>query len=588
MKKIIALMMLCLLLCAMSATAFAAKVRIMDTYNYDYDNNELDDDYYCPYIEIEEKSDTYSLPQYNALGLVKPENKEFYGWRIYGLHGYSVHYKPGCKIDVSSDNVLNTNGVVRLVAEYIDEGAQTYEVKLISDEFNENKVVGYYGPVSTAEGSNLIELAYPYQCGFGTDWENIEYFLHWEVIEGNIEMFDPSDEPDDPSLWGMFPRALADDPDILNPEDYFYVNSDLVIKAIWKNGGGNTQPPAPQYNVSASSDGNGEVSVSKSQAKAGDTITITVKPNGGYGLKELKAISDETVNIVNNAFVMPACNVEIQATFEKRNEVIFDANGGECTVAKTAVNANNKLDELPKATHANKLFIGWFTAKDGGEAVTKDTVFAETETTVYAHWYDAQHTTKPEDNAFYADIDMDDSDILNLLIDDEDMADQKNIIVYLSVKEEEESKVDPTEKDAITAKAGEDKIAAYLNVQLFKKIGDKDAFPISNTKGKVHIMLQLDDEIVSQIPGNAVKDSFYIIYYHEGNATKIEANFNTATRVLDFYADEFSTYSLVYKTRNANVSLPQTGDNSLRIDFLFVAMLASLVGLRLMAKKRIN
>lgn len=38
----------------------------------------------------------------------------------------------------------------------------------------------------------------------------------------------------------------------------------------------------------------------------------------------------------------------------------------------------------------------------------------------------------------------------------------------------------------------------------------------------------------------------------------------------------------------AAASMPSTGDNSLRIDFLFVAMLASLVGLRLMAKKRIN
>ncbi len=37
-----------------------------------------------------------------------------------------------------------------------------------------------------------------------------------------------------------------------------------------------------------------------------------------------------------------------------------------------------------------------------------------------------------------------------------------------------------------------------------------------------------------------------------------------------------------------DVSMPQTGDNSMRLDFLFVILAASLIDLRLLAKKRIN
>ena len=34
---------------------------------------------------------------------------------------------------------------------------------------------------------------------------------------------------------------------------------------------------------------------------------------------------------------------------------------------------------------ANKALDGWYTAKEGGERVTQDTVFTEPEITLYAH-----------------------------------------------------------------------------------------------------------------------------------------------------------------------------------------------------------
>ena len=65
--------------------------------------------------------------------------------------------------------------------------------------------------------------------------------------------------------------------------------------------------------------------------------------------------------------------------------VTFNANGGSCAVNKATVNAEGKLDTLPEATMNAYAFDGWFTAAEGGDPITTDTVFTE-DTTVYAHW----------------------------------------------------------------------------------------------------------------------------------------------------------------------------------------------------------
>lgn len=68
--------------------------------------------------------------------------------------------------------------------------------------------------------------------------------------------------------------------------------------------------------------------------------------------------------------------------------VTFDANGGALdkdTSASIKVVSGNAIGELPSATLAGYDFIGWFTAKEGGNAVDKDTKVNEA-ITVYAQW----------------------------------------------------------------------------------------------------------------------------------------------------------------------------------------------------------
>jgi len=65
--------------------------------------------------------------------------------------------------------------------------------------------------------------------------------------------------------------------------------------------------------------------------------------------------------------------------------VAFDANGGETDAASVVLFPGETLASLPEATREGYTFLGWFTAKEDGEAITTDTVFAA-DTTVYAQW----------------------------------------------------------------------------------------------------------------------------------------------------------------------------------------------------------
>ncbi len=66
-------------------------------------------------------------------------------------------------------------------------------------------------------------------------------------------------------------------------------------------------------------------------------------------------------------------------------EITFNANGGNCATASKNTNVYFKLDSLPEVTRENYLFVGWYTAAEGGEKVTTNTVFTSN-TTIYARW----------------------------------------------------------------------------------------------------------------------------------------------------------------------------------------------------------
>lgn len=67
------------------------------------------------------------------------------------------------------------------------------------------------------------------------------------------------------------------------------------------------------------------------------------------------------------------------------HKVTFDAGEGKADAENARTDKDGKLAELPNAVRDGYTFEGWFTAAEGGDAVTADTVF-DKDTTVFAHW----------------------------------------------------------------------------------------------------------------------------------------------------------------------------------------------------------
>lgn len=88
-----------------------------------------------------------------------------------------------------------------------------------------------------------------------------------------------------------------------------------------------TPTATPTYNIAIPTPTNGTVESDKTTAKAGETVTLTVKPNDFYKLKEELTITDSnnakvTPTKDNNTetytFIMPAADVTVTATFEQK------------------------------------------------------------------------------------------------------------------------------------------------------------------------------------------------------------------------------------------------------------------------------
>ena len=65
--------------------------------------------------------------------------------------------------------------------------------------------------------------------------------------------------------------------------------------------------------------------------------------------------------------------------------VTFDANGGDCATEEIRVDDNRAMGELPLPTRFGYAFKGWWTAQEGGEAITAETVVTNA-LSLFAHW----------------------------------------------------------------------------------------------------------------------------------------------------------------------------------------------------------
>ncbi len=112
--------------------------------------------------------------------------------------------------------------------------------------------------------------------------------------------------------------------------------------------------------------------------------------------------------------------------------------------------------------------------------------------------------------------------------------------------EEIENKIDTEEKKAIVEILGEQKLGAFIDIQLVKQIGDYEK-NIETTNGKIYVSLELPKSLINN--DLKVERIYKVARYHDGDenaVTILDATYDAATSMLVFGTDRFSTYAIIY------------------------------------------
>ena len=144
-------------------------------------------------------------------------------------------------------------------------------------------------------------------------------------------------------------------------------------------------PPVPEPVVyTIRFDANGGVGDTVSSYNAGSTLGELPTPSReGYEFVGWFTAASGGTQVAASTVVTGPKTLYAKWTI-KSYEVVFDANGGNGGVTKSYTHGVT-LDELPTPTRGGYKFLGWFTAAEGGVAVTPETVIT-VGMTVYARW----------------------------------------------------------------------------------------------------------------------------------------------------------------------------------------------------------
>jgi hypothetical protein len=170
---------------------------------------------------------------------------------------------------------------------------------------------------------------------------------------------------------------------------------------------------------------------------------------------------------------------------------------------------------------------------------------------------DFENTTDVDENDKKGDLLNKSEELLAIIpldkIEKEHVAKGEMVQVYLVVTDISE---EVTEEDVelIDEVIGEKKVGAYLDLSLFKQIGERDPKKVPNTNGKVTITVEVPAELLAEHA--AVPGTYQIVRVHEGVATIIDTVFDKETRMITFETDRFSTYALIFEPAKAESTTP--------------------------------
>ena len=136
----------------------------------------------------------------------------------------------------------------------------------------------------------------------------------------------------------------------------------------------------------------------------------------------------------------------------------------------------------------------------------------------------------------------------------------KELLVYLAVEKRDEENIPANDQSETKKKASEKKLqqGIYLDLSMWKKIGDEDPVPLGSTQisKELKITITLPEDL--KAPAGKVR-TYYVIRVHDGIADVLETECNGSE--ISFKTDRFSTYSVWYTEKDAPAP-SGSGDNT--------------------------
>ena len=202
-----------------------------------------------------------------------------------------------------------------------------------------------------------------------------------------------------------------------------YKNEDKVKNLASKDGANVTLKAYWQglsVNITANLNYSGAENIIRTGA-VGSNYNYIVKTDGGTQYSELKDPTRtgylfdgwfdaaEGGNEITNQYKFTAEDAKngktLYAHWSEAVTITFDKNGGTFYYTeKKDIRKGTAYGSLPDASMSGKVFAGWYTEKDGGNKVEKDTIFNE-DTTLYARYRNYQITVSFNANGGTGEMD---------------------------------------------------------------------------------------------------------------------------------------------------------------------------------------
>ena len=106
------------------------------------------------------------------------------------------------------------------------------------------------------------------------------------------------------------------------------------------------------------------------------------------------------------------------------------------------------------------------------------------------------------------------------------------------------------DKKLITENLKGDTSVVYIDLSLYKQIGNGEAVKVTNTNGMISVSFEVPEYLWNT---DLTKNRTYkIVRVHDGVAAVIEGTYDPVTHLFTFETDKFSTYALAYEDTTLN------------------------------------